>query len=48
MANLKKKNSCFKVNKKKEIHDSIGKKLATILDDLHLILIYYMLHHPHA
>ena len=48
MANLKKKNSCFRVNKKKEIHDSIGEKLAIILDDLYLILVYYRLYHPHA
>jgi hypothetical protein len=48
MANLKKEESYFRVNKRKGIHDSIGEKLAAILGDLHLILIYYRLHHPHA
>ena len=48
MVNLKKEKACFGVNKRKEIYNSIGEKLATILGDLHLILIYYKLHHPHA
>ena len=31
-----------------KIYSSIGEKLTTILGDLHLILVYYRLHHPHA
>ena len=40
--------SCFRVNERKGIHSSIGEKLAAILGDLHLILVYYKLHHLHA
>ena len=31
MVNLKKEKACFRVNERKEIHDSISEKLATIL-----------------
>ena len=48
MINLKKEKACFRVDERKEIPNSIGEKLATILGDLHLILVYYRLHHPHA
>ena len=34
---------CFRVNERKGIYSSIGEKIATILGDLHLILIYYRL-----
>ena len=45
---FKKNKSCFRVNERKGIYDSIGEKLATILNDLHLILVYYRLYHPYA
>ena len=45
---FKESKSCFKVNERKGIYSNIGEKLATILGNLHLILIYYRLHHPHA
>jgi hypothetical protein len=48
MAIFKVNKSCFRVDEKREIYDSIGEKLATILGDLHLILVYYRLYHPHA
>ena len=38
----------FRVNERKGIYNNIGEKLATILGDLHLILVYYRLQHPHA
>ena len=38
---FKENKSCFRVNKRKGIHSSIGEKLATILGNLHLILVYY-------
>ena len=43
---FKENKSCFRVNKKKGIYSSIGETLATILGDLHLILVYYRLQHP--
>ena len=43
---FKENKSCFRVNERKGIHSSIGEKLAAILDDLHLILVYYRLQHP--
>ena len=45
---FKENKSYFRVNEKKGIHSSIGEKLATILGNLYLILVYYRLHHPHA
>ena len=45
---FKENKSCFKVNERKGIYSSIDEKLATILGDLHLILVYYRLHHCHA
>ena len=51
MANLKKISHVLKLlysNKRKGIHSSISEKLATMLGDLHLIPVYYRLHHPHA
>ena len=45
---FKENKSCFRVNERKGIHNSIDEKLAAILGDLHLILAYYRLHHLHA
>ena len=45
---FKENKSYFRVNERMGIHSSISEKLAIILGDLHLILVYYRLHHPHA
>ena len=46
---FKQNKTCFRDNERKGIYSSnIGKKLTTILGDLHLILVYYRLQHPHT
>jgi len=45
---FKENKSCVKVDERKGIYSSIGEKLAAILGDLHLILVYNRLQHPHA
>ena len=45
---FKENKSYFRVIERKGIYSSIGEKPAIILSDLHLILVYYRLQHPHA
>ena len=48
LTSLKKKDHVLELMKGQEIYDSIGEKLAVILDDLHSILVYYRSQYPRA